>query len=74
MTNCSFIILILIVIIYIITIEYKEHIVTQPTYFKTMEDVYKYKMKDKKGLSYNDYLIENQLLLNKQVYNNNRIF
>ena len=53
--------------------EKKEHILARPTFFGSMEDVYKARIKDTKGLDYNDYLIENQLLMNKNMTNNDRI-
>lgn len=62
-----------VLVIFIIYREKKEHILARPTYFGTMEDVYKAKIKDKKGLDYNDYLIENQFLLNKYMTNKDRI-
>ena len=69
----GFIMLIFILIIYIMYNNNNEHIMAQPTYFKTLEDVYKSRIKDKKGLNYNDYIIENHLLLNKPIGIKNRI-
>ena len=69
----GFVILMFIVIIYIIWEDKKENILVQPTYFQTMEDVYKYKIKDKKGLNYNDYMLEDQFLLNKSISIGDRI-
>ena len=54
--------------------EKKENVIARPTFFRTLEDVYKYKIKDNKGMNYNDYLIEDQLLLNKSMSIGDRIF
>lgn len=71
--NFGLLILFFLLIIFIMCKENKEHILAQPSHFKTMEDVYKARLKDNKGLNYNDYILEGQLLLDKDIGIKNRI-
>lgn len=67
------IIILFIMVIYFIYTGQQEHILARPTYYGTMEDVYKSRIKNKKGLNFNDYKIEQQFLENKYMTNNDRI-
>ena len=67
------IIVILVLILYIMIKHDKENVLARPTFFESVEDSYKGRIKDKKGLNYNDYLIEDQFLLDKYMTANDRI-